>query len=200
MSGSLGYRNSSAVSWHVERETVRRPAATIPGVGYMPKILVIDDEPDLRLALSITLDDYGYEVVEGVDGSEAMDLAVTHAPDLIILDLNMPNVDGLTALEALKADERTSSVPVCILTAVTDPKREERAFALGAGDIIGKPWSEERLVRSLGDLIRKSHEAPGHGDAPDSGRRGLTSTHSSSQERVDRLSETIRARHDMWSA
>jgi CheY-like chemotaxis protein len=68
----------------------------------MPRILIIDDEPDLRLALTATLEDHGYEVVEGSDGSEALDLAVQYAPDPIFIDVNMPVIDGTAALEILR--------------------------------------------------------------------------------------------------
>lgn len=169
----------------------------------MLKILVIDDEPDVRLALAITLEDHGYEVVEGADGSVALDLAVAHAPDLIILDLNMPIVDGLTALKILKSDERTSGIPVCILTALSDPSQEQCATALGADDFIGKPWSEEQLLRRLAGLIdRRATESGGSpasdvaaSDRPANAFPGLFAL-----DHAKRLAETIRTRHNTWSA
>ncbi|MDA1257573.1 MAG: response regulator [Chloroflexi bacterium] len=169
----------------------------------MPRILVIDDEPDLRLALSITFEDYGYDAIEGVDGTEVLDLAVTHSPDLIILDLNMPIIDGLTALQILKNDERTFSIPVCILTAVKDPEREQRARSLGAEEFFSKPWSEEHLVRRVGELIRQhAVEVPNSdssaSDTPDAHEATVASSDTSSATRVARLSETIRARHNIW--
>lgn len=168
----------------------------------MFKILVIDDEPDIRLALSITLEDNGYEVVEGSDGSEALDLAIAHAPDLIILDLNMPNIDGFTALKMLKSDERTSHVPVCILTAVKDPSQEQHAAALGADDFIGKPWSEERLIRGLAELInrREAHSSGALSSSVSaSDEPKIASPTVSDADRAERLTETIRARHNAWS-
>jgi CheY-like chemotaxis protein len=105
----------------------------------MPRILIIDDEPDLRLALSATLEDHGFDVEEGSNWSQALELAVKHAPDVIILDVNMPVVDGMTALKALKADGRTAGIPVCILTAIKDPTSEAYARELGAADFFGKP-------------------------------------------------------------
>lgn len=167
----------------------------------MPKILIIDDEPDLRMALTITLEDHGYEVVEGVDGSEALDLAVAHAPDVVILDLNMPNVGGLAALEILKNDERTSDIPVCILTAIKDPAQEHYATVLGADDFIAKPWLEERLVRRLAELIdRRAHRTGGAMSSDTCVRYEPLSTSPEAiiQDRMEQLTEMIRARHDTW--
>lgn len=169
----------------------------------MFKILVVDDEPDIRLALTISLEDNGYEVIEGTDGSEALDLAVAHTPDLIILDLNMPKMDGLTALEILKSDERTSNVPVCILTAVKDPAQEQHARTLGADDFIGKPWSEDQLVRRLAGLISRSSTRsaePPASRVSASERPANASPGSYEPDRAERLTETIRARHNAWSA
>ena len=68
----------------------------------MPRILIIDDEPDLRLALTATLEDNGYDVVEGSDGSQALELALQHSPDAIILDINMPVMDGESPVQVIE--------------------------------------------------------------------------------------------------
>ncbi len=167
----------------------------------MPKILIIDDEPDLRLALSATLEDHGYEVFEGSDGSEALELAIKHSPDTIILDVNMPIVDGITALKILKGDERTSEIPVCILTAVKDVAYEYYVTELGAADFFLKPWSEDQMVRRLAELIdRPSHEVGGSTSDDNFARieSVLVAAELLKMDRADRLSETLQARHNMW--
>jgi len=166
----------------------------------MPKILIIDDEPDLRLALSATLEDHGFDVEEGSNGSQAIELAVKHSPDVIILDVNMPIVDGMTALKALKADSRTAGIPVCILTAIKDPTSEAYASEIGAADFFGKPWSEERLIRRLTEIIERRSNGSGGSMTMDicSSSNGLASA-SIEANRIDRESRlmvTIQSRHN----
>jgi len=167
----------------------------------MPRILIIDDEPDLRLALTATLEDHGYEVVEGSDGSEALDLAVKHAPDAIFLDVNMPVVDGTAALEILKKDPRTSDIPVCMLTAVSDAAYQEFVLALGADAFFVKPWSEDRMMRRLAEIIdTRADFSNGAMSADSCVQNAPTSSPAVTlqMDRSERLLETIQARHNSW--
>jgi len=167
----------------------------------MPRILIIDDEPDLRLALTATLEDHGYDVVEGSDGSEALELAVKHAPDAIFLDVNMPIVDGTAALEILKQDPRTSDIPICILTAVNDPAYQEYVLGLGAGAFYVKPWAEDRMMRRLAELIDSRTETSGGTISTDTCAQfapGPSPAVTFQMERSERLAETIQARHNTW--
>ena len=118
------------------------------------RILVVDDNPEIRAALRINLEDLGCEVFEAEDGAEVFGAVLEHKPDLLLLDVVMPKVDGFVALEALKRDERTRNVPVLILSATGRPQDFERARRLGAREYIQKPWGsgevERRVAWALG--------------------------------------------------
>lgn len=106
----------------------------------MAKILVVDDSADIRLLLSRSLKAAGYEVFQGTDGSEVMPAVQSYQPDLILLDVSMPKVDGFTALGQLKNDPRTKMIPVIMITAKGHPDDLDMARNLGALDYINKPW------------------------------------------------------------
>lgn len=106
----------------------------------MAKILVVDDSADIRLLLSRTMKGAGYEVFQAADGSEVMSAVHSYQPDLILLDVSMPKVDGFTALGSLKGDPRTKSIPVIMITAKGHPDDLDTARNLGALDYINKPW------------------------------------------------------------
>lgn len=107
----------------------------------MTKILIVDDSADIRLLLSRSLKASGYEVFQATDGSEVMAAVQSYEPDLVLLDVSMPKVDGFTALGQLKSDPRTKTVPVIMITAKGHPDDLDTARNLGALDYINKPWS-----------------------------------------------------------
>ena len=108
----------------------------------MARILIVDDQEDIRLALSMTLQDAGHSVYEAAGGAEAIEEAITRQPDLVLMDIVMPGMDDLSALQALKEQPATHSTPVLMLTAMSRPEQRERARVLGAFDYITKPWAE----------------------------------------------------------
>ncbi len=108
----------------------------------MARILVVDDSEDVRLALMTLLEDIGHQVFEAEDGSEVTAMVLSGSPDLILLDVAMPRVDGFEALKRLKADDATSDVPVIMVTAKGRPEDLAMARNLGARDYINKPWAE----------------------------------------------------------
>lgn len=112
----------------------------------MARILVIDDESDVRGAITASLEDAGHTVLQGTDGSESVPLAKEHGPDLIFLDLMMPQLDGFDALALLKADPHTREIPVVVVSAKGRPEDRLRARAMGAIDYINKPWGPGELV------------------------------------------------------
>lgn len=107
----------------------------------MAKILVVDDSADIRLLLSRTMKGAGYEVFQATDGSEVMSAVLSYQPDIVLLDVSMPKMDGFTAMGHLKADPRTKSIPVIMITAKGHPDDLDTARNLGALDYINKPWS-----------------------------------------------------------
>ena len=108
----------------------------------MARILVVDDSPDVRLALATILEDAGHDVVEAEDGDQVFDLAIGESPDLVLLDVMMPRVNGFDALATLKADTRTSPIPVVMVTAKGRPEDMAMARSLGAVEYITKPWAD----------------------------------------------------------
>ena len=115
------------------------------------KVLVVDDESDIRRVALLGLKRLGgCEVVEAQSGAEALALASSEAPDVILLDVMMPGQDGPSTLQALQADERTASIPVVFLTAKAMPAEIERLTRLGARGVLTKPFDP----RTLADQIR----------------------------------------------
>jgi CheY-like chemotaxis protein len=76
------------------------------------RILVVDDSPDVSLALATILEDAGHDIIEAEDGDQVFDLAISESPNVVLMDVMMPRVNGIDALATLKADTRTSSIPV----------------------------------------------------------------------------------------
>lgn len=106
----------------------------------MPKrILVVEDDPDNRRIVAKVLTVEGYDVIEAIDGIEALAQARAERPDLILMDLALPNVDGWEATRQLKSDPETRSIPVVALTAVAMRGDEEQARAAGCDDYLPKP-------------------------------------------------------------
>ena len=113
----------------------------------MATILVVDDEPDIRLLVRFTLGLDGHEVVEARDGGEALDVVARHRPDLIVLDVMMPELSGWDALTRLKADhdERVRHIPVVMLTALSSPLDRARGGIEGAVRYLAKPIAPDDL-------------------------------------------------------
>jgi two-component system cell cycle response regulator DivK len=106
----------------------------------MPKrVLVVEDDTDNRRIVVKVLTVDGYDVVEAVDGEEALDMVGRKRPDLILMDLALPGLDGWEATRRLKADAATKSIPVVALTAFAMRGDEERARAAGCDDYLAKP-------------------------------------------------------------
>ena len=120
----------------------------------MASVLVVDDHEDVRLALTTLLEFAGHGVSEATDGADALDMAMSDPPELILLDIGMKKVDGFETLMFLKADQQTRDIPVIMLTSRGQPEDRLRARKLGAIDYINKPWEpgevETRVRRALG--------------------------------------------------
>jgi CheY-like chemotaxis protein len=124
----------------------------------MAKILVADDNAQVRDLLELLLEDAGHQVTLCADGSEVLPASRAQRPDVVLLDLNMPDVDGFTALEQLRKDEQLRKVPVIIVTAAGRPDQMTRARDLGATDFIVKPWKDFEVEDRV-DLALKSSSA-----------------------------------------
>lgn len=122
--------------------------------AVMTKILVIDDEAVIRRVVGVLLGQAGYDVIYAEYGLSGIAMAQSEKPDLILLDLMMPVVDGFEVLKRLREDNVASRIPVIILTAKIDAASERACMDLGAVDYIKKPWGpreiEERVAMALG--------------------------------------------------
>ena len=104
----------------------------------MARILVVDDEPSCRGPLSKLLELEGYETDVAADGVEAMDRLAQRLPDLVLLDLLMPRMDGVQVLESIRKDQRLKNLPVIIVTGQHDSRKQSRAMELGAREYLFK--------------------------------------------------------------
>ena len=111
----------------------------------MTKILVADDERDIRNLLVDDLSDAGYDVIVAQDGSAAFDKACDESPDIILLDVMMPVMDGFQVLQKLKDNSATRSIPVIMVTAKGQEHDQQKAMTIGAYDYITKPWDSDEV-------------------------------------------------------
>jgi CheY-like chemotaxis protein len=119
----------------------------------MARVLLIDDEPDIRRIARLLLEPYGHEVILGEDGLRGVGMAQHQRPDVIVLDLMMPILDGHATLEMLRNDERTAEIPVVILTAVAQETVQERCLEAGATKVLTKPFDPECLAAAIDDVL-----------------------------------------------
>jgi len=122
----------------------------------MARVLVIDDEPDVRWLIRVSLERAGHEVLVAEDGLRGVALAMKQHPDIIVLDLMMPVMDGYGVLAELAKDPRTANVPVLVLSARAIPEEAERATSAGARRFLEKPFDPDDLASELADLLRAS--------------------------------------------
>jgi DNA-binding response OmpR family regulator len=123
------------------------------------KILVVDDEPDAVELIEFNLKGAGYEVVSANDGEEALKKARMTLPDLIILDLMLPEVDGMEVCKILRRDQKTSGIPIVMLTAKAAEIDRVLGLELGADDYVTKPFSPRELVLRVKRLLRSGQNA-----------------------------------------
>ena len=119
------------------------------GTTYMAKILVADDSSFVRVKLVSILQTAGHDVIETVDGTTVLKWAIAEQPDVIVLDLMMPGVDGWTTLGDLKIHESTLDIPVIISSSLNSDADLIRAHRMGAFDFLPKPWTSDDLVKRI---------------------------------------------------
>ncbi|CAK6686556.1 response regulator transcription factor [Cyanobium sp. A1C-AMD] len=125
-----------------------------------PCILLIEDDSDMRELVAGHLEHGGFDVQRAEDGIKGQALALQYSPDLILLDLMLPKVDGLTLCQRLRRDERTAKIPILMLTALGSIKDKVSGFNSGADDYLPKPFDLEELMVRVKALLRRSDHAP----------------------------------------
>ena len=132
----------------------------------MPKILVVDDEPDAIELIKFNLKSAGYDVATAADGDEALKKARALLPDLIILDVMLPEVDGLEVCKILRRDARVSAIPIIMLTAKAEEVDKIVGLELGADDYVTKPFSPREVVARVRAVLRRSQTELALGAVP----------------------------------
>jgi len=126
------------------------------------KVLVVDDSADVRLVCRVNLEYHGFEVVDAENGDEALELARRKRPDLILLDVMLPDVDGWEILSKVKSQSETASIPVVMLTARTREADQIRGWRAGASDYIIKPFNPEALILTVRAAIENTIDTDQH--------------------------------------
>jgi DNA-binding response OmpR family regulator len=135
-------------------ETARHTPAPTP--ASRKRVLVVDDEKDIVELVAYNLGRNGYETLLAYDGAHALQIAVKKIPDLIILDLMLPGVDGMEVARKLKAEPRTASIPILMLTAKGEETDVVVGLTLGADDYVTKPFSMKVLLARVSAVLRRS--------------------------------------------
>ena len=134
----------------------------------MARIAVIEDERDLQAVLDYNLRQAGYEVIQAVRGNDGLALVREKRPDLVILDLMLPDVSGTEICKALKRDPATQGIPILMLTARGEEIDRVVGLEVGADDYLAKPFSPRELLARLRALLRRAQAAP-----PEAAREAL---------------------------
>lgn len=125
----------------------------------MSTVLVVDDEPDILLLHRLNLEAAGHDVVLAADGVVALERIADARPDVVVLDVMMPVLDGWGVLERLRCDD--SPPPVLVVSAKNTPEDVARARELGAADYLRKPFDPDVLIRKVADLLRSNGHVDG---------------------------------------
>lgn len=124
----------------------------------MKKVLVVDDEVFIRKMIEVRLKAAGLTVIEAENGVSALDKAVSERPDLIIMDVMMPKMDGFEVCEAIRSDPRIADTPILMLTARGQMVDIQRAMALGIIEYITKPFSPRELAEKVLKILKQKDE------------------------------------------
>lgn len=119
----------------------------------MKKLLIVDDEPNIVMSLEYAFQKKGYEVFIARDGGEAMTIIKREVPDLTILDVMMPEVDGYETIRRIKSDPTLAEMKVIFLSAKSKSEDIEQGLSLGADQYFTKPFSVKKLITAVGELI-----------------------------------------------
>jgi CheY-like chemotaxis protein len=116
------------------------------------KVLIVDDEPNVR-RLSHTILAKAFEVIEAEDGRQAIDMAIAQKPDVILMDIMMPKMDGLTACHVIKKDPATKAIPVVMVTAIGFELNIKLSQQMGATGYVTKPFSPQDLLGKITEVL-----------------------------------------------
>lgn len=118
-----------------------------------PSVLIVDDEPMTRNLLRLMLERAGFVILEAEDGLKALEVVAKSPPDVLVLDVMMPNMDGITVCETLRAQTETAVLPIILLSARTSSEAVQKGLAAGANEYLGKPVSRDELIRTIRTVL-----------------------------------------------
>jgi chemosensory pili system protein ChpA (sensor histidine kinase/response regulator) len=127
----------------------------------VPLVMVVDDSVTMRKVTGRVLERHNFEVATAKDGVDALEKLDERVPDLMLLDIEMPRMDGYELATAMKADPRLRNVPIIMITSRTGEKHRQRAFDIGVERYLGKPYQEHELLRNVFELL--AQERANHG-------------------------------------
>ena len=124
------------------------------GTTHRPRVLIVDDDPLIRGVVRAVLEDASYDLDEAADGEEALRVALKHPPDVVLLDVMMPGLNGFEVAAALKEDRRLKEAVVVMLTAKGSPEDRRRGMEAGADAYFTKPFSPLELLTTLSGVLQ----------------------------------------------
>ena len=119
----------------------------------LKKILVVEDNPELMRIMGLQLQHLGYETVLAANGTQATDMAAKHVPDLITMDISLPDMDGLEAARRIRENPTTRAIPILAVTARSLPEDKQRCIQGGCNDYISKPFTSTSLLSHIEKLL-----------------------------------------------
>jgi len=157
----------------------------------MSKILIVDDEQDIVELVSYNLEKEGFKTVKAFDGEAALKMVKTQKPDLIILDLMLPKMNGLDVCRAIRGNPETASVPIIMLTAKGDEVDKIIGLEIGADDYITKPFSVKELIARVRSILRRLHDVEKNAGQEEFQYEGLTINYASCLVKVNGKQVTL---------
>ena len=124
-----------------------------------PSVLIVDDEPMTRTLLRLMLERAGFRILEAEDGVMALEMIAEQLPEVVVLDVMMPHLDGITVCETLRKQAETAALPIILLSARTAPDAIRRGLQAGANRYLGKPVSREELIRTIREVLQSMPSA-----------------------------------------
>ncbi|MBK7673393.1 MAG: Hpt domain-containing protein [Candidatus Accumulibacter sp.] len=139
--------------------TVRQPRATDRTTGTVPTIMIVDDSLTVRKITTRLLAREGYQVMTAKDGVDALEQLIALVPDVMLVDIEMPRMDGFELTRNIRADKRLGTVPIIMITSRTADKHRQYALELGVNHYLGKPYQEDELLRLVSGHVRALRRA-----------------------------------------
>jgi chemosensory pili system protein ChpA (sensor histidine kinase/response regulator) len=139
--------------------TVREATATDSVTATLPTVMIVDDSLTVRKITSRLLAREGYQIMTAKDGTDALEQLVAMVPDVMLVDIEMPRMDGFELTRNIRADKRLRRVPIIMITSRMADKHRQYAFELGVNQYLGKPYQEDELLRLVAEHVKEQRGA-----------------------------------------